>query len=142
MRKEVGAEAAQAVPCINHPVFKGKPVNVDPREVFVHDLFEKRGEYNVLHEYYRALVQALYDENVTRNVFCVNVDAVIAALLLKMLWPRHLAGELSNRALETAAFTVFLYARMIGSAAEIDDHLNRGKNLDTRTPQSEVRFVA
>ena len=142
MRKEAGAEAAQAVPCINHPVFKGKPVNVDPREVFVHDLFEKRGEYNVFHEYYRALVQALYDENVTRNVFCVNVDAVIAALLLKMLWPRHRSGELSNRVLETAAFTVFLYARMIGCAAEIDDHLNRGKNLDTRTPQSEVHFVA
>jgi succinyl-CoA synthetase alpha subunit len=142
MRKNAGAEAGQAVPCINHPVFKGKPVNVDPREVFVHDLFEKRGEYNVFHEYYRALVQALYDENVTRNVFCVNVDAVIAALLLKMLWPRHRAGELSNRALETAAFTVFLYARMIGCAAEIDDHLNRGRNLDTRTPQSEVHFVA
>ena len=141
-RKNVGAEQAQALPCINHPVFKGKPVNVDPRETFVHELFRRRGEYNVFHEYYRALVQALYEENVTRNVFCVNVDAVIAALLLKMLWRRYRDGSLSGAALETAAFTVFLYGRMIGSAAEIDDHANRGKNMDTRTPQSACRFVA
>jgi len=141
-RKEVGAESAQALPCINHPVFKGKPVNVDPREEFVRNLFNGRGEYNVFHDYYRTLVQALYDENVTRNVFCVNVDAVIASLLLKMLWPRYRAGDLPDRALETAAFTVFLYGRMLGCAAEIDDHLNRGKNMDTRTPQSDIRFVA
>ena len=141
-RKEVGAEQARALPCINHPVFKGKPVNVDPREAFVRELFEARGEYNIFHDYYRTLVQALYDENVTRNVFAVNVDAVIASLLLKMLWGRYRSGEVSDKALETAAFTVFLYGRMIGCAAEIDDHMNRGRNLDTRTPQSEVRFVA
>ncbi len=141
-RKELGAEQTQALPCINHPVFKGKPVNVDPREVFVRSLFDKRGEYNVFHDYYSTLVQALYDENVTRNVFCVNVDAVIAALLLKMLWGRYQAGSFSGEQLETAAFTVFLYGRMIGCAAEIDDHLNRGKNMDTRTPQSACRFVA
>jgi len=141
-RKEMGAESAQALPCINHPVFKGKPVNVDPREEFIRGLFEKRGEYNVFHDYYSTLVQVLYDENVTRNVFCVNVDAVIATLLLKMLWQRYRAGTFSERALETAAFTVFLYGRMLGCAAEIDDHLNRGKNMDTRTPQADVRFVA
>jgi succinyl-CoA synthetase alpha subunit len=141
-RKESGAESAQALPCINHPVFKGKPVNIDPREEFVRGVFKQRGEYNVFHDYYSTLVQVLYDENVTRNVFCVNVDAVIAALLLKMLWPHYRAGELSSQALETAAFTVFLYGRMIGCAAEIDDHQNRGKNMDTRTPQTSVRFVA
>jgi succinyl-CoA synthetase alpha subunit len=141
-RKEVGAEGAQALPCINHPVFKGKPVNLDPREEFVRNLFRDRNDYNVFHEYYRALVQALYDENVTRNVFCVNIDAVIAALLLKMLWVRHREGAFPEQALETAAFTVFLYGRMIGCAAEIDDHMNRGRNMDTRVPQSAIRFVA
>ena len=141
-RKEMGAEAAQALPCINHPVFKGKPINIDPREAFVRSLFQQRGEYNVFHDYYSTLVQTLYDENVTRNVFCVNVDAVIAALLLKMLWGRYREGKFSERALETAAFTVFLYGRMLGCAAEIDDHLNRGKNMDTRTPQADIRFVA
>jgi hypothetical protein len=31
---------------------------------------------------------------------------------------------------------------MLGCAAEIDDHLNRGRNMDTRTPASACRFVA
>ena len=140
--KELGATEGQAIPCINHPVFKGKPINIDPREEFVRELFKARGEYNVFHDFYRALVQALFDEGATRNVFCVNVDALIAALLLKMLWPRYRAGALPAQALETAAFTVFLYGRMIGCAAEIEDHLNRGRNMDTRTPQSTCRFVA
>ena len=30
---------------------------------------------------------------------------------------------------------------MIGAAAEIDDHLNRGRNMDTRTPASACGFV-
>jgi hypothetical protein len=30
---------------------------------------------------------------------------------------------------------------MIGSAAEIDDHLNRGRNMDTRTPASACGHV-
>ena len=74
----------------------------------------------------------------SRYVFCVNVDAVIAALLLA----RALEGLPSlarsrEKDLETAAFNVFLYGRMIGAAAEIDDHLNRGRNMDTRTPQEQ-----
>jgi hypothetical protein len=65
-----------------------------------------------------------------------------AALLLALLWKDYKSGALNERALETAAFTVFLYGRMIGCAAEIDDHLNRGRNMDTRTPASGCRFVA
>jgi hypothetical protein len=72
----------------------------------------------------------------------VNIDAVISALLLKILWQPFQDGTFSERALETAAFTVFLYPRMLGCAAEIDDHLNRGRNMDTRTPASQCRFVA
>ena len=67
---------------------------------------------------------------------------MIAALLLKMLWKPLRSGEIGERELETAAFTIFLYPRMLGCAAEIDDHLNRGRNMDTRTPASECRFVA
>ena len=72
----------------------------------------------------------------------MNVDALIATLLLKMMWPARQAGDLAAAELETAAFTAFLYGRMIGCAAEIEDHLNRGRNMDTRTPQSLVKFVA
>jgi hypothetical protein len=31
---------------------------------------------------------------------------------------------------------------MAGSAAEIEDHLNRGRNMDTRTAASAVKFIA
>lgn len=129
------------IPCVNHPVFKGKDVNYDPREVFVHDLFTKNRTYNVFLEFYHELVQALYDAGVSKNVYCVNIDAVIATILLKMLWTPFMKGELSEESLETAAFSVFLYARIIGSAAEIDDHTNRGRNMDTRTAASKCRYV-
>ncbi len=141
-KKSSGSLDLQKIPGVNHPVFKDKPVNHDPREAYVRELVKKRGEYNVFHEYYHALVQALYDNGVSRTVYCVNIDAVIAALLLKMLWQPYRAGELSEGALETAAFTIFLYGRMLGSAAEIDDHVNRGRNMDTRTAASKCSFVA
>ena len=141
-KKNSGNLDIQKIPGVNHPVFKDKPVNHDPREVFIAELMGKRGEYNVFHEFYRALVQKLYDEGVSRNVYCVNIDAVIAALLLKTVWPAYRAGTIKADALETAAFTIFLYARMLGCAAEIDDHLNRGRNMDTRAAASACRFVA
>ncbi len=139
--KEIGADGPRALPGVHHPIFKGKPVNYDPRERFIAEFMEKRGDYNVFHAFYRELVQALYDTGATRYVFCVNVDAVIAALLLAVLWKDYRTGVLSKKDLETAAFNVFLYGRMIGAAAEIDDHLNRGRNMDTRTPQERCAFV-
>ncbi len=139
--KAEGNLSYDKIPCTGHPVFKGEDVNFDPREVFVADLFEKRGDYNVFHAFYKELVQALFKTGVTRNVFCVNVDAVIAVLLLKMLWKPHAAGEIDDATMESAAFTTFLFGRMIGSAAEIDDHTNRGRNMDTRTPASQCSYV-
>jgi hypothetical protein len=141
-RKSSGSLEVQKIPGVNHPVFKDKPVNYYPREVFVHDLFTQRGEYNVFHEFYLALVEALFKAGVSRTVYCVNIDAVIAALLLKMLWRPYRDGSIKGEALETAAFTIFLYARMLGCAAEIDDHLNRGRDMDMRTPALNCRFVA
>jgi len=141
-KKTSGNLDIQKIPGVNHPVFKDKPVNHDPREVFIAELMARRGEHNVFHEFYRALVQKLYDEGVSRNVYCVNIDAVIAALLLKTVWPAYRAGTIAADALETAAFTIFLYARMLGCAAEIDDHLNRGRNMDTRSAASACRFLA
>ncbi|MBV9251123.1 MAG: hypothetical protein JO227_17965 [Acetobacteraceae bacterium] len=140
-RKSAGFDIHK-IPGVNHPVFKNNPVNYDPREVWVRELFAERGEYNAFHEFYRQLVQALFEAGVSRTVYCVNVDAVIASLLLKMLWQPYRAGSISGASLELAAFTIFLYARMLGCAAEIDDHLNRGRNMDMRTPASQCRFVA
>jgi hypothetical protein len=139
--KEAGLDGPRALPGVHHPIFKGKPVNYDPRERFIAAFMEKRGDYNIFHAFYRELVQALYDTGATRYTFCVNVDAVIAALLLAVLWKDFRSGALTEKDLETAAFNVFLYGRMIGAAADIDDHLNRGRNMDTRTPQEQCAFV-
>ncbi|MBF0160422.1 MAG: CoA-binding protein [Magnetococcales bacterium] len=139
--KSAGELDYAKLPCVNHPVFKGKDVNHDPREVFVSELFAKRGEYNVFHDFYHHLVQALFKVGVSTNVYCVNVDAVIAVILLKMLWKPFRDGEISEQAMEAAAFTTFLFGRMIGSAAEIDDHTNRGRNMDTRTAASVCGYA-
>jgi len=130
------------IPGVNHPVFKGHQVNTDPREVYIAELFAERGEKNVFHDFYRTLVQALFDNGVTANVFCVNIDAIIAAMLLKLLWPRYRKGEFSENSMEMAAFTAFLFGRMAGCAGEIDDHINRGRNMDTRTPASQCSHVS
>ncbi len=139
--KAAGNIGYAKIPCTGHPVFKGEAINYDPREAFVGKLFEERGDYNVFHEFYKALVQSLFDTGVTKNVFCVNVDAVIAVLLLKMLWQPYAEGKISDSTMESAAFTTFLFGRMIGSAAEIDDHTNRGKNMDTRTAASKCKYA-
>jgi succinyl-CoA synthetase alpha subunit len=130
------------IPGVNHPVFKGHAVNTDPREVFISGFFAERGEKNVFHDFYKTLVQSLYDNGVTANVFCVNIDAVIAASLLKLLWPRYRSGQFSENLMEMAAFTAFLFGRMAGCAGEIDDHINRGRNMDTRTPASQCTHVS
>lgn len=139
--KEGGNGEPRALPGVHHPIFKGATVNFDPRERFIACFMEERGDYNVFLAYYRELVQALYDTGASRYVFCVNVDGVIAALLLGLLWSDYRSGRIGEGELETAAFNVFLYGRMIGAAAEIDDHLNRGRNMDTRTPQDACAFV-
>jgi succinyl-CoA synthetase alpha subunit len=129
------------IPCVNHPVFKGKDVNFDPREVYVRGLIEKRGAYNIFLQFYHELVEALCKVGVSTNVYCVNIDAVIAVILLRKLWEPFMQGQITASQLESAAFTVFLLGRMIGSAAEIEDHINRGRNMDTRTATSECRFI-
>jgi len=139
--KEEGNAEPRALPGVHHPVFRGKPVNFDPREQFIARYLEGRGDYNVFHVFYRELVQALYDAGATPYIFCVNVDAIIAALLLAIVWKDYRSGNLCESGLETAAFNLFLYGRMIGAAAEIDDHLNRGRNMDTRTPLERCSFV-
>jgi len=130
------------IPCINHPVFKGLDVNIDPREDYVKGLFEEKKIYNIFLDFYHELVEKLFEVGVSRNIYCVNIDAVIAVILLKMLWKPLLSGKLTEAEAETAAFTSFLFGRMVGSAAEIDDHTNRGRDMDTRTAASKCRFVS
>lgn len=140
-QKAFGNIEYMKIPCVNHPVFKGKDVNYDPRERFVTALFEEKGIYNIFLDFYHNLVQSLFENKVSSNVYCVNVDAVIAVILLKIVWEAFNSGKMSDREVESAAFTTFLFGRMIGCAAEIDDHINRGRNMDTRTAASKCMFV-
>ena len=140
-QKAIGNLDYAKLPCINHPVFKGKDVNYDPREVFVRKLFKEKGINNIFLDFYHSLVQSLFKAKVSKNVYCVNIDAVIAVILLKVVWSDFNEGKMKEEDVESASFATFLFGRMIGCAAEIDDHTSRGKNMDTRTPASKVRYV-
>jgi succinyl-CoA synthetase alpha subunit/citrate synthase len=144
-RKKQAQEGEEGVvrpiPCINHPVFRGNKINVDPREQFVSGLLTEKGIYNVFWEFYRHLVKELYAEGVTRNVFCVNVDAVLAVITLKLVWKDLQAGRISLRQVQDLAFTLFLLSRTIGVTAEIADHRDRGQDMDCRTPENALTYV-
>ena len=133
----------QKISGVNHPVFKDKPVNHDPREVFIRELLAGRGEYNVFHEFYRTLVQTLFDARRVAQCLLRQRRCSDCRVAPEDAVASHTeTATTSGAALETAAFTIFLYPRMLGCAAEIDDHMNRGRNMDTRTPASQCQFVA
>ena len=131
------------LPGVNHPVFKDKPVNHDPREVFICGAVRGARRIQRLPRVLpragagavrcRRVAQRLLRQHRRGDRGAAAEDAVAAATG---------AARCPSGDLETAAFTIFLYARMLGCAAEIDDHLNRGRNMDTRTPASQCRFVA
>lgn len=129
------------IPCINHPIFRGNHINVDPREQFVAGAMAEKGVYNVFWEFYRLLVQELYNEGATKNVFCVNVDAVLAVITLKLVWKDLQAGRITLRQVQELAFTLFLFGRTLGVSAEIADHRDRGMDMDCRTPEKDLTFV-
>jgi citrate synthase len=133
--------AVRAIPCINHPVFRGQDVNVDPREQFVRGLLESQGVYNVFLDFYHHLVRELFEEGVTKNVFCVNVDAVLSVITLKLVWKDVRAGRITPRQVQDIGFLLFLYGRAIGTAAEIADHRDRGIDMDCRTPEDRLEYV-
>ena len=140
-RRELRGSQARPIPCVNHPVFRGQDVNVDPREQFVRSLLEQQGIYNVFLDFYHHLVRELFEEGVTKNVFCVNVDAVIAVITLKLVWKDLRQGRLGLRQVQEVGFLLFLYGRAIGTVAEIADHRDRGLDMDCRTPEDRLSYV-
>jgi len=136
-----GATSYDRIPCINHPVFKGKRINIDPREDFIYKRFKKEKIGNIFWEYYHDLVKALYKNGVSKNIYCVNIDAVIAVISLKLMWKSYRKGNISNREMQKIGFIIFLIGRMVGISAEIADHKDRGQDMDCRTPQSELKYI-
>jgi len=134
--------ASLRIPCINHPVFRDKPENHDPREVTIRNLLREKGIVNPFLEFYHHLVRELHAEGLTKNVYCVNVDAVIACIALDLLWKQLDNGEISEQEAQEIVFIMFLYGRMVGVSAEIVDHLSRGQDLDCRTPPEDLVFLS
>jgi len=136
-----GAMSYARIPCINHPVFKGKRVNIDPREDFIYKRFKKEKIDNIFWEFYHELVQQLYKNKVSKNVYCVNIDAVIAVISLKLMWKAYKENRITDQEMQKIGFVIFLIGRMVGVSAEIIDHTDRGQDMDTRTPQSELKYI-
>jgi len=140
-QKRRGVGRLEPIPCINHPVFRGKPVNIDPREEYLRRLLLEKGICNPFLEFYHHLVVELHAIGATRNVFCVNVDAVIACLALELFWQQFKSGDIGIQEMQDSVFRLFLYGRMPGVAAEIADHRSRGTDMDCRTPNVELRYL-
>ncbi len=137
-----GKSNYKRIPCINHPVFKGKKINIDPREDYIRKFLERKGIKNVFWDFYHDLVEQLYEVGASKNVYCVNIDAVIAVISLKLMWNAFKAGRLTSENLQDIGFLIFLFGRTAGVTAEIIDHYDRGTDMDCRTPISEMTFVS
>lgn len=142
-KKEAKAQGKsyRRIPGINHPVFKGKPVNIDPREARIYAQFKKKGLRNVFWDFYKVFVEELFKQKGSKNVYCVNIDGVIAAISFKLLWKLYRSKAIDLADMQKIGFNLFLFGRTAGIAAEIADHRARGLDMDTRTPASEIRFV-
>lgn len=132
----------ERVPCLNHPVFRGKPINVDPREAYLRSQLKEREACNPFLEYYHFLANEMYREGISPNVYCVNVDAALACIALDLFWEQLENGELEERDAQEIVFTMFLYGRMAGISAEIVDHRSRGLDLDCRTLPEELVYLS
>jgi succinyl-CoA synthetase alpha subunit/citrate synthase len=139
--KAEGKTSYDKIPCVNHPVFKGKPVNTDPREDYIYHYFKELKIDNVFWEFYHQLVISLFETGVSSNIYCVNIDAVIAVISLKLMWFDYKNKRITKNDMQKIGFIIFLLGRMAGVSAEIADHRDRGLDMDCRTPVSETRFV-
>ena len=64
-QKTIGNLEYAKVPCINHPIFKGKDINFAPREEFVRKLFEEKGINNIFLDYYHSIVNSMFKAKVS-----------------------------------------------------------------------------
>jgi hypothetical protein len=58
------------------------------------------------------------------------------------LWQALTCGTLSAWEPEVAAFTAFLYGRMVGCHVKKGDHSRRGRDMDTSIPALHCDFVS
>jgi len=134
--KEAGAEYDR-IPCLGHPVFNDKPVNVDPREQVITDSLKQEGFYNIFLEFYHMLARRLKEVGIAKNVWAVNLDAAIASVTLGMCWKPLKDKRMTVRRACDLAFLVFALGRAAGSAGEFLDHQDFGSPMDMRIHVTE-----
>jgi hypothetical protein len=57
------------------------------------------------------------------------------------MWNSYNEGRISDAEMQKIGFIIFLIGRMVGISAEIADHMERGTDMDCRTPLSELKFI-
>ncbi|HQH27961.1 MAG TPA: citrate/2-methylcitrate synthase, partial [Oligoflexia bacterium] len=135
LAKEAGVDYAK-VPCLGHPVFNAEPVNFDPRERVIAAYMEEHGIYNVFLDYYHRLTRTLAESGATNKVHAVNVDAVLACVLMGMAWPLLVEKRITVERAADLPFLAFALGRSAGGAGEYLDHRESGTDMDMRIPVS------
>jgi len=90
-------------------------------------------------EFYYCLVQSLKDVGAMRNIFAVNVDAVIACIWLGVCWRSLKQSRITKERVFDIPFISFALGRVAGGAGEFLDHQDHGSPMDMRIPVSECR---
>ena len=134
--KDAGTDY-ERIPCLGHPVFKGDPVNYDPRERVIADFIKDSGLCNIFLDFYHLLATRLKEVGIARNVWAVNLDAAIAAVTLGFCWKQLLERQMTVQRAKDIAFAIFATGRVAGSVGEFLDHQDFGLPMDMRIPVSE-----
>ena len=134
--KEAGTDYDR-IPCVGHPVFHSDAVNYDPRERVVAACLERGGRYNIFYDFYHRLVRALKEAGLSRNVWAVNLDAVIASIVLGVCWGALREKRMTVSRVQDIAFMLFALGRAAGAGGEYLDHKDHGTPMDMRIPVNE-----
>jgi len=134
--KEAGTDYDR-IPCLGHPIFKGQPVNYDPRERVIFDFLKEKKLCNVFLDFYHLLAHQLKEIDIAKNVWAVNIDAAIASVVLGNCWKMLEEKRITVRRVCDIAFMVFALGRVAGAGGEFLDHQDFGMPMDMRIPVDE-----
>ena len=131
----------EKVPCLGHPVYRNKLVNIDPREQVLTQYLESSNVYHAFFDFYHELATNMQKEGVTKNVLAVNIDAAIACVWLGICWPLICDKKITVARAKNIPFLAFALGRAAGGAAEYLDHADYGSSMDMRVPVSECEIL-
>ncbi len=129
------------IPCLGHPIFNDKPVNLDPREQVIAAHIKAAGKRNVFLDFWHELAGSLQQAGVSSRVWAVNMDAALAAVWLGICWQALLEKRITLSRVENCAFLGFALGRAAGGAGEFLDHHDFGTPMDMRVPRDDCQTL-